>query len=55
MSTVIYFILVCKSEIRLAGWHTPLFPVLRRQRQADLYKFQFSLVYIVSPWPARDT
>ena len=26
-------------------WHMPLLPALRRQRQADLCKFEASLVY----------
>ena len=31
--------------IGLICWCTPLNPVLGRQRQADLYKFEVSLVY----------
>ena len=29
-------------------WHTPLIPALGKQRQADLYEFEASLVYRVS-------
>ena len=31
-----------------AWWLTPLIPALGRQRQADLYEFQASLVYTVN-------
>ena len=34
-------------------WCTPLTPALRRQRQADLYEFEASLVYIVSSRTVR--
>ena len=33
--------------------HTPLIPVLRRQRQVDICKFKASLVYKVSSRTAR--
>ena len=34
-------------------WHTPLIPVLRRQRRADLCEFKVSLLYKVSSRSAR--
>lgn len=34
-------------------WCTPLIPEFRRQRQVDLCKTQFSLVYTASPRTAR--
>jgi hypothetical protein len=30
-------------------WHLPLIPVLERKRQADLYGFKTSLLYIEIP------
>ena len=34
-------------------WHTPLIPVLRRQRRADLCEFKVSLLYKGSTRTAR--
>lgn len=33
--------------------HIPLIPVLKRQKQVDLYEMKSSLVYIVSSMTAR--
>jgi hypothetical protein len=34
-------------------WLMPLIPGLRRQRQADVYEFEASLVYRVRSWTAK--
>ena len=34
-------------------WHSPLVPVLGKQRQADLCEFKASLVYRASSWIAK--
>lgn len=36
-------------------WHMSLIAALGTQRRAELYEFKYSLVYIVSARPARDT
>ena len=36
-------------------WHMSPIAALGTQRQAELYEFKYSLVYIVSARPARDT
>lgn len=36
-------------------WHTPLIPMLGRQKQADLREFKASLVYKVSAKTVRAT
>jgi len=41
-------------QILLSIVAPPLFPVLRRQRQADFYGFEASWVYIVSSRSTRD-
>jgi hypothetical protein len=46
---------LCPEVRRPTEWHTPLTPALRRQRQADLYEFEASLVYRASSRTARAT
>lgn len=36
-------------------WYTPLVPALGRQKQADIYEFEASLVYRPSSKTAKDT
>ena len=36
-------------------WHMPLLLALEKQRQADLYELEASLVYTVSSRPANGT
>jgi hypothetical protein len=43
MQTLYLFSKYTKQAWR-GGWHTPLIPVLRRQRQKDLFEFKTSLV-----------
>ena len=44
-----------KKNTSWAYWHASLILAPRRQRQADLYEFEASLLYIVSFRPARAT
>jgi hypothetical protein len=41
------------NEEDLAWWQIPLISVLRRQRQADFFKYKASLAYIASPRKGR--
>jgi hypothetical protein len=50
---MVCYYLECETYLQLfysqVWWYKSLFPALRRQRQADLYEFEASLVYILSP------
>jgi hypothetical protein len=43
------------KQTKRTYWHTPLMPVLGRQRLADLCEFEASMVYIGSSRTARAT
>lgn len=40
----LFVFLLRKQALGQAWWHTPLFPVLGRQKQTALYKFKANLV-----------
>jgi hypothetical protein len=36
-------------------WRTPLVPALKKQRQADVFEYETSLIYIVGSKPVKAT
>lgn len=56
MKTLLYFFIIyTRSKSGQAWWYMPLIMSLGRQKQADVYEFKSSLVYIGSSTTARTT